>query len=52
MWISKKRLKALENRVAELEKRVQDQPLEKTTASLDKSIKKAIDLISHIPEGQ
>lgn len=49
VWISKKRWKALEKRVTDLEKRTQDQPLEKIAGELADSVNNAIDSNSHIP---
>ena len=44
VWISKKRWKALEKRVTDLEKRTQDQPLEKIAEELADSVNNAIAL--------
>ncbi len=46
-FVSKKHWRELEKRIADLEKRVQDQPLEKIAAELTIKINKAIDSISH-----
>lgn len=53
MWISKRRWKAMEKRVADLENRVQNLPtkvIDDVVYDLDNCIKKATDLIFHIPE--
>ncbi len=50
MWISKKKWRGLEKRVADLEKRVQDQSTEMIISYLSDSIAGAIDSFFHIPE--
>lgn len=52
MFVSRKKMKVIEGRLAELERKVQDQP-QKIIGGLAFSAEKATNLIiSHTPEGQ
>lgn len=50
MWISKKRLETLEKKVADLEKQVQDQSLEKVAIELENWVNQFVGLTFHTPE--
>lgn len=50
MWISKKRWKDLEKRVADLEEKIEDQPVEEIADKLAKRLEDAIDSFSHTPQ--
>ena len=47
MWVSKKKWHDLEKRVADLEKKVKDQPVEKIEEELTKRIRGVIDSSFH-----
>lgn len=50
VWVSKKRLETLEKKVADLEKQVQDQSLEKVAIELENWVKQFVGLTFHTPE--